>query len=80
MKALLGLFFASLSAASLSRCTTNSEANANIKPYPFDTGAVINRPLKGKTIIRRVDEGQEVLFCCVKVKSKTAQLPSNFLG
>lgn len=64
MKALLCLFFAFVFTAALSSCATNSEANANIKPYPFDTCAVINRPLKGKTIIRRVHDGQEVLFCC----------------
>ena len=64
MKALLCLFLASAFAATFTSCVTNSEAKANIKPYPFDTCAVIQRPLKGKTIIRRVHEGQEVLFCC----------------
>ena len=65
MKALLCLFFASVLAASFTSCATNSEANANIKPYPFDTCAVINKPLKkGKRPLRRVYQGQEVLFCC----------------
>ena len=64
MKALLSLFLSLVFATTFTSCVTNAEAKANIKPYPFDTCAVIQRPLKGKTIIRRVHEGQEVLFCC----------------
>ncbi len=64
MKALLCLFLSSAFAVSLISCATNSEANASIKPYPFDTCAVINKPLEGKRTLRRVYEGQEVLFCC----------------
>ncbi len=39
----------------------------NVTPYPFNTCAVaMSRPLdaEGK-VIRRVYQGQEVLFCCV---------------
>ncbi|MDB4359087.1 hypothetical protein N9Z18_02475 [Verrucomicrobiales bacterium] len=64
MKALLFLILSSVFAATLTSCMTKSEANANIKPYPFDNCAVIQKPLKGRTIIRRVHDGQEVLFCC----------------
>ncbi|MEX2579027.1 MAG: hypothetical protein WD342_08210 [Verrucomicrobiales bacterium] len=46
--------------------TRESAANANVKPYPFDTCAVIDRPLTAirDKPLRRVHEGQEVLFCC----------------
>lgn len=62
MKSLLLLSIACASTLLLASCVTN-EASASITPYPFDTCAVINKPLK-KNPIRRVYQGQEVLFCC----------------
>lgn len=59
------LLLAALIASSLLiGCTTTDQAKANITPYPFDTCAVINKPIKDKRPRRRVYDGQEVLFCC----------------